>query len=57
MSNIITVREGGFVYLSDFKDLLDVGKVVSYNIKPHKDGTISIKFYDKKGKLVKPNAK
>lgn len=54
MANLITVEEGGFVNLSDFKDVVDISKVVYYDIKLKKDDTLLIKFYDKRKKLVRP---
>jgi hypothetical protein len=47
----------GFINLHDFKDFVDVGRVVYYTLKHKKDGTLTLKFYDKKEKLIKPYGK
>ena len=54
VSKIITVDKDGIVLLSCFRDWLDISKVEFYNMKINKDKTITVKFYDKKKKLVKP---
>ena len=53
----ISVKDGGFIDLGDFADIIDVEKVYSYTLKQNKDKTITVKLYDKKGKLVKPNVR
>ena len=50
---ILTVPSTGFVPIEEFKDLLDISKVVYYSIEDS-DGTLTLKFYDKNEKLVKP---
>ena len=55
MAKTITVKEGGFVALRDFKHWIDVSKVVYFNLKhDKKENTLKIKFYDAKKKLVRP---
>lgn len=51
---IIKVQEDGFVNLDEFKNLLDISLVVYYKLTIKKDKTISLKFYDKNKKLIKP---
>jgi hypothetical protein len=55
MTKIVTVRDDGYLLMEDFKDLLDIEKVVYYNIRHKKDGTIVLKFYDKKKKFINVN--
>lgn len=57
MSNIVKTDSQGKIHLYDFVNFLDVHSVKFYCVKPNKDGTISIKFYDKNRKLVKPYVK
>ena len=53
-ANIIASKDG-FVHLKDFKDVIDTSKVVHYTLKHNKkDGTIKLKFYDSKKKVIKP---
>jgi hypothetical protein len=54
MTKNITVKDGQHVSIEDFKDLVDIDRIVFYRLNPKKDGTIHIKFYDKKKKLVRP---
>jgi hypothetical protein len=54
MSKTIKVDEFGHVFLWDLRDLLDVRKIVYYSLKVNKNKTLSLKFYDKKKKLVRP---
>lgn len=54
---IIKVKENGFVNLDEFKDLIDISKVVYYKLVAKKDKSLSLKFYDKDKKLVKPKSK
>jgi hypothetical protein len=56
MSKIIKVDEYGRVPLENFSDLVDIDKVEYYSIKIKKDKSLSLKFYDKKKRVVKPNA-
>lgn len=51
----VTVEEGGFIPLEAFSDMIDTSKVEYYSLKANKDQTLTVKFYDKKKKLVKPN--
>ena len=53
MKKMIRVRKGGFVYLKEFADVIDVDKIDSYKVKKTKDGTLILTFYDEKKKLVK----
>jgi hypothetical protein len=53
-ANIIASKDG-FVYLKDFDKVLDTSKAVYYSLKHNKkDGTIKLKFYDSKKKVIKP---
>lgn len=54
MTKKISVDKNGFVFIEDFKDLLNVEIVQYYTIKARKDETIVVKFYDKNRKLVRP---
>ncbi len=60
MPNIKTVKktvhvdEQGGIPLESFSFFIDTTKVYKYQFKKNKDGTLTLKFYDKKGKLVKP---
>lgn len=54
MTKIITIDKEGFVYIEEFRNIVDIDKVVFYSLKGKKDGTIHLKFYDKKKKLVRP---
>jgi hypothetical protein len=42
--------------IHDFKDIIDISKVVSYKMDKE-DGGFTIKFYDKNDKLIKPKQK
>lgn len=53
-TTIVKVSDGGAVNLQDFKDFVDVGRVVYYSLKHKKDGKLIVKFYDKKRRLVRP---
>ena len=50
----VKVHKGGFLKLEDFAFYLDTSKVVYYALKPQKDRSIHLKFYDKSKKLIKP---
>lgn len=55
MSKIITVQEGGFIYVNDFKDLLNIDRVEYYSLKhDKKEGILKVTFYDKRKKPIKP---
>ena len=54
MNKNIKVRKGGFLKLEDFAFYLDTDKVVYYALKPQKDRSIIVKFYDKSKKMIKP---
>ena len=56
MAKIITVHDyrKGFVHIEEFRDIVDIDKVVFNSIRAKKDGTVLLKFYDKKKKVVKP---
>lgn len=51
----IVVPKDGYLSLEEFKDLIDIVKVKHYSIKVNKDKMLTIKFYDKKKKLIRPN--
>jgi hypothetical protein len=50
----ITVDKDGTIPLWHFADLIDTDKVVYYKFKARKDGTLTIKFYDRNKRLIKP---
>jgi hypothetical protein len=50
----IKVDEDGGIALSSFSNWIDTSKVEFYDIEHNKNKTITIKFYDKKKKLIKP---
>ena len=49
----ITVPKSGLIPLEALEKLIDISKVVYYDLE-EKDGIIKLKFYDKNEKLVKP---
>jgi hypothetical protein len=51
----ITVDKDGIICLYSFRDFIDTSKVEFYELKLNKDKTLTLKFYDKNKKLVKPN--
>ncbi len=53
MSKTIKVDYLGRLHLIDFKEFLDISKVVFYSFKQRKDKTLILKFYDKKKKVIK----
>ena len=57
MAKRITVHPGGYLLLEDFEGLIDTNRVVFYKLKPKKDGTLVLKFYDAKKKIIKPYGK
>lgn len=57
MTKIIKLDSNGGFPLDLLSDLVDIEKVESYTFKVNKDETITLKLYDKKGKLVKPHVK
>jgi hypothetical protein len=51
----IVVRKDGCVALKHFKKVLDISKAAYYSLEYNeKDGTIELKFYDSKKKVIKP---
>ncbi len=54
---IVKCDRYGRIALSHFLELIDIRKIKKYSIRQNKDKTITIKFYDKQDKLVKPYAK
>ena len=42
-----------YLDIKDFKDLVDISKIVFYKFTIRKDKSLSLKFYDKNNKLVK----
>lgn len=57
MSKTIRVDSDGTVLLSHFINMIDISKIKYYRFIPNKDGTLTIKFYDKSKRLVKPYAR
>lgn len=55
MAKTITVQAGGFVNIEDFKEFIDINKIAYYEFKLGTNKTITLKFYDKKKKLIRPN--
>ena len=54
---VIRLNEQGKFPLSSVSGFVDILKVKYYSIKNNKDGTLTLKLYDKNRKLVKPNVK
>lgn len=54
MTKIIKVDENGSFPLKDLEDMVDITKVCSYRLKFNKDRVLTLKLYDKNGRLVKP---
>lgn len=54
---VITLDINGCVPISAFNQIVDVQKVAHYSLKMNKNGTLTLKFYDSNGKLVRPYAK
>lgn len=54
---IIKLDNQGRLKLDEFKNFLDVTKVVYYKLETLKDKTLSLKFYDKNKRLIKPKKK
>jgi hypothetical protein len=54
MAKTIKVGKDGRVEMSNFKDILNIEQVVYYEVTPNKDETITLRFFDKNKKLVKP---
>lgn len=52
----IKVNKDGFVKLDQFRELLNVDKVVYYKITQLElpEGSFTIRFYDKKKRIVRP---
>lgn len=50
----IKVKEDGFINLSQFKKFIDISKIVYYHLNHNVDKTLTLKFYDKEQKLIKP---
>ena len=55
MSKIIKLDSKGRFPLTELEGLIDIAKIESYSLKLNKDKTLTLKFYDKKRKLVRPN--
>ena len=49
----ITVPKSGLIPLEALEKLIDISKVMYYDVK-EKNGIVTLKFYDKNKKLVKP---
>lgn len=54
---ILAVDDYGNIPVEGLNELIDTSKVVSYSLKSKKDGSLILKLYDEKGKLVKPYGK
>lgn len=54
MSKTIKVEKGGYIYVDAFSDWFDVSLVKYYSLKKRKNGSLVLKFYDKKKKVLKP---
>ncbi len=57
MNKTIKINKNGFVDIKNFEHIIDISKVKFYSLVPSNDGTLSIKFYNSKKKLVKPYGK
>lgn len=56
MSKTIKLDSKGRFPLKDLEGLVDIDRVEFYTVKYNKNNTITLKLYDKKRKLIKPNA-
>jgi len=54
IATTIKVPSTGKVLLSKFKNLIDISKVVYYSLDINEDKTLTLKFFDKNKKLIKP---
>ena len=52
VNKVVTVDENGEIPLTEFKEYIDITKVVYYKVVGKK-GSAAITFYDKKKKLLK----
>lgn len=52
----ITVPKSGIIDIKLFDKMLDISKVAWYSFKEQKDGSLHLKFYDSKRKVIKPYA-
>ena len=57
MAKTIGINAFGFIDLYEFEDFVDIDMVHYYKFKVNKDKTLTLKFYDKKKKLIKPSKK
>ena len=55
MSKTINVSTDGFLLIEDFSEWLDVAVVEFYSMHINDDSSITVKFYDKSKKLIKPH--
>jgi hypothetical protein len=46
-----TIPESGVIPIDYFKDLLDISKIVYYDLE-EKNGVLKLRFYDSKKKLI-----
>ena len=53
MSITIKIPKTGFVNLSNFEKLIDISKIMYYDLTED-NGVLTLKFFDKRKKLVKP---
>ena len=51
---IITIQKDGMIPLSTFEKYLDISQIAWYTLKVNKDKTLTLKFYNKSKKLIKP---
>lgn len=55
-SKIANVDKDGLIDMEVFADFVDITKVKYYRFKDLKNGTLELKFYDAKRKLIKMKA-
>lgn len=53
---IVTVPKSGILDIKLFDKMLDISQIVYYSFKENRDGTLHLKFYDNKRKVIKPYA-
>lgn len=53
-SKTVSTDERGFIRLDAFSGWINTGKVKYYSMDINEDRTVTVKFYDKNKKLVKP---
>jgi len=55
VAKIVKVDRDGGIAMNHFVGWINVDRVKFYSVKSNKDKTLTVKFYDKNRKLVKPN--